>query len=256
MENRFSRASTSETSLSFGALFETAHPQSSFMGSHSHDFPYVSIVLQGTYTELRNGLPEERPVGALVFHPANEEHADYFGYHGRCLNIALPGIQLRETAQRLDRATFEVAVRLYRLMRAVNRETLRSNQLLEHAAQEFVGRLLFVTAPREMRRPAWMDPALKKFEWASEAPLTGAASYAGVHYTHFSREFRRCCGLTPNEYRRRERVRRASNLLLCSSAPLRAVALECGFGDQSHFTNAFRALAGMTPAKYRFVFGA
>jgi hypothetical protein len=95
VKNRFSCATTREVEVSFGVLFKTTHPSSSFMDTHRHPVPYVSILIEGSYTELRKGLPEARPVGALVFHPANEVHADYFPRVGRCLNIALPQLELR-----------------------------------------------------------------------------------------------------------------------------------------------------------------
>jgi transcriptional regulator GlxA family with amidase domain len=76
----------------------------------------------------------------------------------------------------------------------------------------------------------------------------------GVHQTHFSREFHRHVGLTPNGFRRRARVRRASELLLETALPLASVAQACGFNDQSHLTRTFGAALGLPPAAYRRVF--
>jgi transcriptional regulator GlxA family with amidase domain len=60
--------------------------------------------------------------------------------------------------------------------------------------------------------------------------------------------------MTPGGYRRRERVRAASSLLLHSSAPLSRIALACGFSDQSHLTNVFREATGVSPRCYRRAF--
>jgi AraC-like DNA-binding protein len=251
---RFSYATTREADVSFGVLFETVHPSSSFMDSHCHDVPYVSILLEGAYTEIRSGLPEARSVGTIVLHPAGEEHTDYFTHSGRCFNIALPGFDLRETAQRLSATRDTLGSSFSVLVFAFDRGGRAPDGFVESAAWQFVQQLLMPPANR--LRPQWIDRSLQNFEWASATPLAEAAARVGVHYTHFSREFRRYLGFSPNEYRRRERIRRASTLLLSSSARLQAVALDCGFGDQSHFTNVFRELVGMTPAKYRRVFAA
>jgi AraC family transcriptional regulator len=47
------------------------------------------------------------------------------------------------------------------------------------------------------------------------------------------------------------RIERAASLLRFSDTPIAAIAIECGFADQSHLTTAFRRRTGVTPAVYR-----
>jgi transcriptional regulator GlxA family with amidase domain len=75
-----------------------------------------------------------------------------------------------------------------------------------------------------------------------------------MHPAHFARAFRRHVGMTPGRYRRRERIRAASVLLLDSGAALTEIADACGFSDQSHLTNVFRETAGVPPNRYRGAF--
>ncbi len=68
---------------------------------------------------------------------------------------------------------------------------------------------------------------------------------------HFSRAFRASVGMPPHNYIMRRRVARAQELLTETDLNLAAVALRCGFADQSHLTNRFREIAGVTPRTYR-----
>ena len=66
-----------------------------------------------------------------------------------------------------------------------------------------------------------------------------------------SRTFHRHFGCSLSEYVRRVRVARAQVLLRRGELPLSAIALECGFCDQSRFTTTFRRLSGVPPQRYR-----
>jgi transcriptional regulator GlxA family with amidase domain len=63
------------------------------------------------------------------------------------------------------------------------------------------------------------------------------------------RAFKRRHGMPPHTYELCLRVSRARELLKLGMSAA-AVALECGFADQSHLTRHFRRLHGLTPGKY------
>jgi AraC-like DNA-binding protein len=89
------------------------------------------------------------------------------------------------------------------------------------------------------RRP---DAALRLGDLAREA---------GLSPYHFLRTFERFTGLTPHQYVRRLRLRRAATRLLREPAKVLDVALDSGFGDVSNFNRAFRAEFGVNPRAYR-----
>jgi AraC family transcriptional regulator len=64
---------------------------------------------------------------------------------------------------------------------------------------------------------------------------------------HFSAEF----GCPPHAFVLRRRLEHAQRLLVRSDLPLKAVASDCGFADQSHMNRVFRRLLGTTPASLR-----
>ena len=85
---------------------------------------------------------------------------------------------------------------------------------------------------------------------AAAVDLSALAAAAGVTRFQVIRDFKREAAMTPGQYLRDRRVRRAC-ALIGAGLPLAAVAAEAGFADQSHLTRAFKAVKGVTPAAWR-----
>ncbi len=202
--------------------------------------------------EVRDGEPAVCGPGALVLHSAEEEHADYFYADAFCLNVELPGEfdmpqMLRHTSRPDSSLRRAVAAVVREFNEKENPASLEdATATLQHVLR---------TAPAEAPPlPHWLRSALDIFAWTEAVPTREAAKIAGVHPTHFSREFHRYMSVTPNRYRSLARMRLASTWLLNSTAPLSHIALHCGYTDQSHFNRAFRESTGISPAHYRKLF--
>ncbi len=108
-------------------------------------------------------------------------------------------------------------------------------------------------APEEYRRllPA-VEQARQRF---GEALSVGdLARQAGLSVSQFQREFPRVFGMTPGHYLLEVRLQAARRMLEHTAQPLSAIALDCGFHDQSHFTKRFKAATGLVPRAYRLRF--
>jgi len=77
------------------------------------------------------------------------------------------------------------------------------------------------------------------------------AAIAGLSRNQFERMFRRVFGASPMEYLLRMRVSAACRLLENGEDKCTAIALQCGFYDQSHFSRTFKRLMGVSPQAYR-----
>ena len=220
------------------SVFESTHPYASSLRYHRHGIAFATIVLEGSYIEVCERGPRAYSQRSIVLHTASEEHSDYFTSATRCLNV---GLDEAMTPDFLEAAALDVTS--YGAARDV------------HAA---IARLRLMLASRaETERsplPDWLAATIERFGWATAEPLREAAKLAGIHPTHFSREFRRYVRMTPSAFRNRARVCRASDLLLATTTRPASIAQECGFNDQSHFTRTFGAALGLSPAAYRRMF--
>ncbi|WP_027349089.1 helix-turn-helix domain-containing protein [Halotalea alkalilenta] len=78
------------------------------------------------------------------------------------------------------------------------------------------------------------------------------ADVAGLSQSHFVRVFASDYGCSPHHYVQARRLHRAKQLLSSSSSlPIKAIALECGFSDQSHMTRVIKSKLSLTPKQYR-----
>ncbi len=98
-----------------------------------------------------------------------------------------------------------------------------------------------------------MEPALRHLHTRYREPIETRELAALSHLSErqFTRVFRKLLGEAPMRYLIRQRIRAACQELIATDRPAGAIALDCGFYDQSAFTRAFRLQTGMTPARYR-----
>lgn len=76
------------------------------------------------------------------------------------------------------------------------------------------------------------------------------ADEVGINKSSFIRKYARLYGLTPHADIINQRIQRAI-LMMDDRKDLTAIALECGFADQSHFNRQFKLYSGMSPGEYR-----
>jgi AraC family transcriptional regulator len=81
--------------------------------------------------------------------------------------------------------------------------------------------------------------------------LADLAGVVQLSVFHFLRKFRTEFGCPPHAYVMRRRIEHAKRQLARRDIPLKAIAADCGFSDQSHMTRLFRRLLATTPAEYR-----
>jgi AraC-like DNA-binding protein len=81
--------------------------------------------------------------------------------------------------------------------------------------------------------------------------LRELAKECRLSISHFAAAFRQSTGESPHRWLTKRRVEAAKEMLLSSGLPLSAIALDCGFADQSHLTKVFTVMVGAAPGVWR-----
>ena len=245
------------------SLAETAYSSSLRLPRHSHGRAYISLVLQGSYTETYGTRTRICKPSTVIFHPPDEVHADLFhSAGGRCFNIHVDHDWLnhvREYAATLDCPADFYGGSLYWLTTRLYHEFRELDELaplaIEGLMLEIIAEASRAGKPTDCKSPRWIEETRESLhaQFSEHLTLSEIAASVGVHPVHLAREFRKHYRCTVGEYVRRLRIEFACHEIATTEARLVDIALAAGFSHQSHFSRTFKRLRGMTPAQFRAV---
>jgi AraC family transcriptional regulator len=231
---------------------------------HSHERSLFCFVVKGSYSETYGKLNRSCGPATLLFHPAEEIHAEHFHETGgRSFVVELETSwlnTLREHSRLVDTpaafwggTTALLGRRLYKEFREGDDV---SPLIIEGLLLELLGetaRRVSSDLPNLQHMPRWLRQAreLLRARFVEPLTLSSIATEVGVHRMHLAQTFNQAFGCTVGEYIRRCRIDYACQQLATSSTPLAAIALAAGFCDQSHFTRVFKRCTGVAPSAYR-----
>jgi len=240
-------------------LSEVVHREGRAVVEHSHEWPYISLLLSGAYHET---VGEKAVVFApftAVFHDRDLAHADEIGEGGARFFLLEFGPAWRHTLEAIGPIPDHVyelhgegaswpMLRLYHLFVADE----LSDEVVEDALFEICGHLpnAEVVADSE---PAWLCgvEAWLERHFRERYSLERVAREMHVNASHLARTFTRFRGRTMGDFVSRLRVQEACRQLAELEHTLEEIAVSAGFTDQSHMTRIIRQVAGSTPAALR-----
>ena len=230
-------------------------PPDAELAAHTHDFPYLSLHLLGSYREEDETGTVTIDGPSAAFHPAGVTHEDRVGDLG--LTTVVIQFEPRWLAHVLEetpapRASVywrrgELARRAAALARACLAQD--SGMMGLARAGEFLATAL--RQPHERPDPHWIAHAHALARGDQPEPTRLLAERLRLSAPWLARAYRSARGEGLGETLRRGRVERAARLLEDGDLPLAAVAAEAGFCDQSHMNRGFHALLHRTPAQLR-----
>lgn len=241
-------------------LTETSYCAGTSLPAHSHENAVLSFAITGGTMISLGGATEWCDTDSLLYLPAGAPHANAYPQAATRLHIEVVPRFWNEAADGQP-IPFGGALRhaiAHELHRAVAAAFAGVDNLtafdVSISLTDTIGLLASSrTATRSMRPDHWLLQ-LREFltaHCADPLAMPALTKVTGRHPVHISREFRRHFGKTISEFVRQRRLMHAARLLRDDSLSLAAVALDCGFYDQSHFAKAFRKFAGMAPSAYR-----
>ncbi len=101
-------------------------------------------------------------------------------------------------------------------------------------------------SPRIRRALLWLHTQLTQ-----EVTIEQAAQVAQLSVTQFHLRFREEVGLTPHDWRLRQRMALARQRLRDSNDSVTVIAHDLGFATSQYFATTFKRLTGLTPTTYR-----
>ena len=242
-----------------------------------HQVVSIAIVRSGTF-QYRSGAGRElmTPGSLLLGNPGQYfECSHEHGVGDRCLSFSYQPWLLEELVSeaglRVPRTPFSVLrVPVVReLSSVVARACARSAKSLlpldgegtrswEEIALELPVRALELAngTPNRGTSPSAEARVTRVIRMIDDRPaekhsLGDLATAAKLSRFHFLRVFQQFTSLTPHQYLRRIRLRRAATRLLLEPTAILDIALDSGFGDVSNFNHAFISEFAVSPRLFR-----
>jgi AraC family transcriptional regulator len=242
-------------------LTESKYPPRLSHPLHGHDPAYFTVVLEGCYAERTGAATRVVESGALLFHPASEEHAVQFGANAtRIFRLEpLPAMleEFRLSHVRWDVSLARDANPVRQLVLRMRQAYIENDALAPLAVDGLACELVAIVAGTLTRRRSSQRANALRARDAIEAQLDQSVTLAGLaqeihcHPMTLVRAFRRTFGCSVGTYLRRRRLEEASRLLRSSDTPISVIALRTGFSDQAHLTRTLGQATGFTPAAWR-----
>ena len=227
--------------------------------SHAHSKTTITLVVRGGLEERVGSQVELAGPLGMVVKPAGTEHADAFGPAGATtlqVTLSADDVSRLGAGSRALRPwrwmhTPAGANAMLALLRMATgaREPAGADRV-EERLREMIVAVAQSPDSRGSTAPGWISdvPEILTRDDASIATIAGRV---GVHPVHLAHVFRRQHGMSPSQYRRCARMRRAAELIVDSARPLVDIAYDCGFADQAHMTRTLHAALGETPRGLR-----
>jgi len=232
---------------------------------HWHEEFQIQAIEEGPGSLAFRGREHPTPAGSLLLVPPGEVHTNRHATPGGCsyrvLNLA-PELVVRLSGQRAfslsepvvqDRELFRLFVathaRLEEMPSRLTGDALLL-RLLEQVFQRTAGAPRLEGCGREERLGVRRVREYLIQHHAENVALEQLSRVANMSPFHLHRVFTREVGMSPHAFQTTVRIARAK-LLLYQGRPLRVVAAETCFADQSHFTREFKRFVGLTPGVLR-----
>lgn len=241
------------------AVKQTSYVPGAKLGRHSHESPIFSFAVAGGTAVSHGNSTDWCDEGSLLYLAPGDDHANAYPHRAVRLHVEVGAMFWRRFAHGVDVRSGPVR---HELAAAVGQGMEAAFQLSDDLTEFTVmGNLVDAIGllrakrdyPDETSAGRWLLRVKEFLEahYAEKLELTALAALAGHHPVHVSRAFRRHFGRSISEFVQERRLIRAARLIEEGVLPLKEIALECGYYDQSHFTRAFARFMSESPSKYR-----
>ncbi|MCP4327396.1 MAG: helix-turn-helix transcriptional regulator [Alphaproteobacteria bacterium] len=198
--------------------------------------------------------PNERHLAAGLVIACGGIHATYGQIRGLFDYVDVPLIERLDENEPIRQAFKQLLVELAApKVGSVKLAESLLNQCLVHLLRRYCEsgecRLPWLAALEDIRLSRALEHMLDRP--GDHYTLSGLADLSGMSRSAFAAAFADAFGRPPFDLLKEIRLRRAAELLVHSSMPVKAIAGQVGFESRSAFSRAFKAFCGEGPEAYR-----
>ena len=223
----------------------------SFVPSHAHDWPVLSLFVSGSYhnrTEMGEAKLH-RP--SAIFYRQGARHENHVGRHGfEQIEIEFDPDWLGDAALPELPASHWTSGKIAALARTLAMRCGESpdEEGLRTALAIFFGQ---AHASTDCAQPDWLPRLELELQSSERTNVRQLGELIGRHPFWIGQAYKNATGETLHQAISRLRVERASRLLRETDEDAAAIAIDAGFCDQSHMIRTFRRVVGRTPSEVR-----
>ncbi len=236
---------------------------------HWHEEFQVEAIEEGCGSLAFRGQEHPAPAGSLMLVPPGEVHTHRCSTPAGCtyrvLNVP-PELVVRSFGDGGGEGAFSLGAPVVQ-DRELFRLFVATHERLEEKPSRLAGDVLLLRLLERLFQRASGAPRLEGGGREERLGIRRVREYLIQHHAenvsleqlsrvanlspfHLHRVFTREVGMSPHSFQTTVRIARAK-VFLYQGRPLRVVAAETGFADQSHFTREFKRFTGLTPGAFR-----
>ena len=240
---------------------------------HIHDFFHYLYILKGQgQIRIGNATYDLQP-NVIYMIPPNTEHGFYNNHTSSKLLCAEIKFDIQDPVCRKMAMEFPatVAVKntpISRILMDIYKESRVKDRVSESISALLLQEMFYyilraISGKGEDAKPAPKQEKLKTSDDLSRVldyifenvqnniTLQDLANICCLEKTYFLKKFKTLTGYTPMAYVRKEKIKKAKELLIYSDMNITQISEAVGFESIHHFSNVFSKATGMSPNKFK-----
>uniref|UniRef100_UPI00404B5429 helix-turn-helix domain-containing protein n=1 Tax=Flavobacterium sp. TaxID=239 RepID=UPI00404B5429 len=231
----------------------TRHDKSELIPNHSHNKPYLCLLLSGNYTE-KSQKKSIVNAGTLLYRRSNYEHANEFNTDDNvCLNLELRNSDLFATTNNIQLPSNEfekqMSISISKLLVSINQES--DQDILDLKCYETV--VDYFEMNKVNGKLKWVNDVINCINDnpTQNISLNKLTQEFQLHPNYIIRKFKDVTGYKLSEYLEKTRLEFTIQKIINSEEKTGIVALESGYFDQSHLNRVFKKHLTIAPNQFK-----
>ena len=220
---------------------------SEILQTHSHKHAHIILPLRGRFYVNFLSQKYVLTTGEIGFVPPETEHEYRCEGLTATINIPKEMVKPGDLSFLTENCILRIDEKLSPLIRLIEQE-IKSPE----GSSSSLRYLFYYLYDKFVERRSAPSISYLNENFASpELSVTELAAMENYNVSYYTEWFRSHMGITPSEYLRALRIRKAKEILETTHYRILDVAMQVGYTNASSFTRAFRESEGMTPQEYR-----